>query len=50
MPELCFPEAEWETFAFPSKDVKELLLELDSYGSAKLDGIFLYILLKLLII
>ena len=40
MPQSCFPEAELTTFAFRSGEVKKLLLELDPYGGAGLDGIF----------
>ena len=49
MPQSCFPEAEL-TFAFHSGEVKKLLLELDPYGGAGPDGIFLCSLLKLPII
>ena len=35
-----FPEAELTTFAFRSGEVKKLLLELDPYGGAGLNGIF----------
>ena len=47
MPQLCFPEAELTTFAFRSGEVKKLLLELDPYGGAGPDGIFLCSSLKL---
>ena len=50
MPQSCFPEAELTTFAFRSGEVKKLLLELDRYGGAGPDGIFLCSSLKLPII
>ena len=40
MPQSCFPEAELTAFAFHCGKDKKLLLELDPYGVAGLDGIF----------
>ena len=40
MPQSCFPEAELTTFAFRSREVKKLLLELNPYGGAGPDSIF----------
>ena len=46
LPQSCFPKAELTTFAFHSGEVKKLLLDLDPYGGAGLDGIFLCSLLN----
>ena len=40
MPQSGFPEAELTIFAFHSREVEELLLELDPYGGAGPDGIY----------
>ena len=42
-----FSEAELTTFAFRSGEVKKLLLELDPYGGAGPDGIFLLFFVKI---
>ena len=46
MPQSCFPEVELTTFAFRSGEVKTSLLELDPYGGAGPDGIFLLLFIK----
>ena len=40
MPLTCFPEPKLTKIAFKSREIKNLLAELDVYGGAGPDGIF----------
>ena len=40
MPQTCFPEAKLTSLAFRSREIKNLLNDLDAYGGAGPDGIF----------
>ena len=40
MPHSCFPEAKLNSLAFRSHEIKNLLLDLDAYGSVDPNGIF----------
>ena len=40
LPQTCYPEAKLTSIAFRSRELKELMLNLDPYGGAGPDGIF----------
>ena len=40
LPQTCFPESKLTGMAFRSREIKDLLLDLDAYGGAGPDGIF----------
>ena len=40
MPHSCFPEAKLNSLAFRSREIKNLLLDLDAYGGVDPNGIF----------